>query len=106
MGVICFITSIVEFCKRFINSKTTEIILTNKRCVLKTGLIDRCSADLLLDKCDCILYYDNFMGRRLGYGTIAAKTSSMSISCCGIAEPNIFRNILNEQIELYKKNLN
>src|SRR2546422_5146760 len=55
---------------RWIISRTSEFAVTNKRVVIKVGLIRRHTLELLLAKVESIGVEQAVLGRILGYGTI------------------------------------
>ena len=54
----------------WIRSESSEFAITNKRVVIKVGLIRRHSLELLLQKVEGIGVDQGIIGRILGYGTI------------------------------------
>ncbi|PJE02771.1 MAG: hypothetical protein CK427_06850 [Leptospira sp.] len=64
--IIGFITII----KPLISYLTTEIGVTNKRFIFKTGLISRDSLELNLSKVENVRINQSFVGRILGYGDV------------------------------------
>ena len=54
----------------WIKSSSSEFAITNKRVLIKVGLIRRHSLELLLQKVEGIGVDQGFLGRILGYGTI------------------------------------
>ncbi len=62
--------SILSGISSFINYKTTEFSLTDKRVIGKTGFIKRKSIDLLLNKVESIKIDQDILGRLLNYGSV------------------------------------
>jgi uncharacterized membrane protein YdbT with pleckstrin-like domain len=54
----------------FISRRTTEIAYTNKRMILKQGVISRDTDEIRIDKIESIDIKQSIMGRIFGYGTI------------------------------------
>jgi len=52
----------------YLRRKATEIAVTNKRIVIKTGLLTRRTFELLLSKVESIGVEEGLLGRSLGYG--------------------------------------
>ena len=50
--------------------RSSECVVTNKRVVLKTGILQTHAIDLLLQKIESISVDQHILGRMLGYGTI------------------------------------
>lgn len=83
----------------FINLKTSEFGVTNKRVLLKTGLIRRNSFEVLLTKVEGIQVKQSILGRLLGYGTIVVTgTGGSADPFRRIARPLDFRRQVQEQI--------
>ncbi len=57
----------------WIKSISSEFAITNKRILIKVGLIRRHSLELLLQKVEGIGVDQGFLGRVLGYGTITVS---------------------------------
>lgn len=57
----------------WLRTKTTEIIVTNRRIILKTGLISRNSIEMNLDKVESVLVNQSIPGRMLDYGTLVIR---------------------------------
>ena len=57
----------------WIKSRSSEFAITNKRVVIKVGLIRRHSLELLLQKVEGIGVDQGIVGRILGYGTITVS---------------------------------
>jgi uncharacterized membrane protein YdbT with pleckstrin-like domain len=57
----------------WIKSSSSEFAITNKRVVIKVGLVRRHSLELLLQKVEGIGVDQGIIGRILGYGTITVS---------------------------------
>jgi uncharacterized membrane protein YdbT with pleckstrin-like domain len=69
IGVIGF----VLFLPPWIRSTSSEFAITNKRVLIKVGLVRRHSLELLLQKVEGIGVDQGILGRILGYGTITVS---------------------------------
>jgi uncharacterized membrane protein YdbT with pleckstrin-like domain len=77
---------------RIIVSKTSEFAVTNKRVIIKIGVIKRNTLELLLNKVESIKVDQGIAGRILGYGTIVViGTGGTNEPFMGIAHPLEFR---------------
>lgn len=94
VGFIWMIKDIIKFF-------TTKIIITNKRIRGKTGLINTNELDSPLNKINGIQVEQGLFGKLFNYGTISITTSSTVFHFDMISKPQDFKNILNNQIELY-----
>src|ERR1035438_5010311 len=69
LGVIAFIL----FLAPWIKASSSEFAITNKRVLIKVGLIRRHSLELLLQKVEGIGVDQGILGRIFGYGTITVS---------------------------------
>jgi hypothetical protein len=78
----------------------TEMAVTTRRVVVKTGLASRRTIEMLLSKVETIEVREPGMGRMLGYGSITLiGTGGTSEQFHLIARPLEFRNEVEKQIE-------
>jgi uncharacterized membrane protein YdbT with pleckstrin-like domain len=78
----------------------TEMAVTNRRVVVKTGLASRRTIEMLLNKVESIEVSETTMGRLLGYGAIVVVgTGGSTEPFRMIAHPLTFRSRLQQQIE-------
>ena len=79
---------------------STEMAVTNRRVVVKTGLASRKTIEMLLNKVESIEVNEPGAGRVLGYGSIVLiGTGGTSETFHDIAKPLEFRNHVQQQIE-------
>ena len=72
---------------------TTEIDVTNRRIVVKRGLINRHTVEMNMDKVESVDVDQSIMGRLLGYGDITIRGTGESLEVMhGIGAPLEFRN--------------
>jgi uncharacterized membrane protein YdbT with pleckstrin-like domain len=82
-----------------IERMTSEFAVTNKRVLIKTGLIRRHSLETLLSKIESIGVAQSILGRILGFGTIVISgTGGSKEPFHKIADPMQFRRRVQEQI--------
>lgn len=78
----------------------TEMSVTNRRLVIKTGLLGRRTIELLLGKVESIQVQESLVGRMLGYGTIIVHgTGGTPEAFHKIAHPLEFRRQMEQQLE-------
>jgi uncharacterized membrane protein YdbT with pleckstrin-like domain len=79
---------------------TSEFAVTNRRVVIKVGLVSRKTVELNLEKVESIGVEQTILGRILGYGTIVVVgTGGTKEPFRGIADPMGFRRAVNEATE-------
>lgn len=77
-----------------------EYAITNKRVVLKRGIIFRDTIELNLSKLESAMISQGIIGRSLGYGTLIFRGSGGTVGACKyLANPTDFRRALNHAIE-------
>ncbi|UZF16157.1 PH domain-containing protein [Ralstonia pseudosolanacearum] len=84
-----------------INVTSTELAVTNKKLIGKTGFIRRTSIDIPLQKIESLNVNQGIVGRMLGYGRISVRgTGGNQVSIPFIKNPLEFRktvmNIMDE----------
>jgi uncharacterized membrane protein YdbT with pleckstrin-like domain len=78
----------------------TEMAVTNRRILIKTGILSRRSIELLLSRVESIVITEPFFGRMLGYGSVIVRgTGGTPEPFDYIARPKEFRRCVQEQIE-------
>ena len=80
-----------------IRQKTSEFVITNKRIIMKTGLISRKTFEMNLQKIESVNVDQSFWGRLLGFGTVSiVGTGGSRESFADISEPLLFRRKFQE----------
>lgn len=79
---------------------TSEFAVTNKRVIVKVGLIKRDSVEMLLGKVETVQVTQGIIGRLLGYGTIVITgTGGSPNPYHKISSPMRFRRAVQRQVE-------
>ena len=68
-GVV-FLVGLTLFLMAFIRRLSSEFAVTNKRVIIKLGLLSRRSVEILLTKVEAITVDQTLLGRIFGYGSI------------------------------------
>ena len=68
-GVLLAIAAMV-WLAAWVKARTSEFAVTNKRVIIKVGLIRRMTLELLLSKVESVGVDQTVMGRLVGYGSI------------------------------------
>jgi uncharacterized membrane protein YdbT with pleckstrin-like domain len=75
---------------------STEIIVTNRRIILKTGLIGRQTIEMNLDKVESVLVRQGVFGRLLDFGTIIIRGVGAGLEpIANLAAPLEFHRYVN-----------
>lgn len=85
-----FIVPLIEF-------STSEFAITNKRVIIKVGLISRRTLEMNLSKIESVNVNQGILGRMLGYGTIVViGTGGTKEPFATINDPLTFRKKFQE----------
>ncbi len=77
----------------------TEVGVSNRRVLIKTGLISRRSIEVLLQKVESIGVDESLFGRVLGYGTVTVRGTGGTFEAFDkIAHPNVLRRQVRGQL--------
>lgn len=76
---------------------TSEFAITNKRVIIKVGLVSRRTVEMNLSKVESVNVDQSILGRVFGYGTISViGTGGTRESFTNIAAPLLFRKAFQE----------
>jgi uncharacterized membrane protein YdbT with pleckstrin-like domain len=99
-GVALLFSGIVAILMGMVRRNATEMAVTNRRVVIKTGLASRKTIEMLLNKVESIEVSETAFGRMLGYGTIVViGTGGTPEPFHKVAHPLEFRSQVQQQIE-------
>lgn len=83
---------------------SSEFGITNKRLVMKTGVIKRQTHETQVNKIERINIEQGIIGRLLGYGTIMVSGTGGGITPFkNVADPLTFRKRIQEQINILEE---
>ena len=97
IGLFLLVSGAISLIQRLLLKLGAVYAVTNKRVILKTGIISRQALDLKLDKCESLHINQSFFGRIFNYGTISVMTAGSKSDYPFIAKPLTFRMKINEQ---------
>jgi len=93
-------SGVVVILAGMLRRNTTEMAVTNRRVIIKTGLASRKTIEMLLNKVESIEVSESTIGRLLGYGTVMMiGTGGTSEPFQKVAHPLEFRSQVQQQIE-------
>lgn len=99
-GVVLMLTGLVTIVAGNMRRDATEMAVTNRRVVIKTGMASRTTIEILLQKVESIEITESSLGRMLGYGSIVViGTGGTSEPFRKVAHPLEFRSHVQQQIE-------
>jgi uncharacterized membrane protein YdbT with pleckstrin-like domain len=98
-GAACLFLGAIFFGIGLVRRNATEMAVTNKRIIVKSGLADRRTIELLLPRIESIAVEEPALGRLLGYGTVIVRgTGGTPEVFPQIARPLEFREQVQRQI--------
>jgi uncharacterized membrane protein YdbT with pleckstrin-like domain len=98
-GIVCLLAAAIFFGIGFVRRSATEMAVTNKRVIVKSGIVDRRTIELLLPRIESIAVEEPALGRVLGYGTVIVRgTGGTPEVFPQIARPLEFREQVQRQI--------
>ena len=99
-GYAFLFLALCVFGRGLLKRNATEMSVTNRRLVIKTGLLSRRTIELLLNKVESIQVQESFAGRMLGYGSIVVHgTGGTPEVFHKIAHPLEFRRQMEQQVD-------
>ncbi|MFY9801517.1 MAG: PH domain-containing protein [Candidatus Acidiferrales bacterium] len=99
-GVALLICGFIVIVIGMVRRNATEMAVTNRRVIIKTGLLTRKTIEMLLNKVESIEVRETALGRILGYGTIVViGTGGTPEPFHKVAHPLEFRSQVQQQIE-------
>jgi Bacterial PH domain len=98
-GIVLLVLAGVVILSGFIRRSATEVAVSNMRVLIKTGLLERRSIEVLLAKVESIGVDETALGRMLGYGSVIIRgTGGTFETFHNIGHPNDFRRAVQQQI--------
>jgi uncharacterized membrane protein YdbT with pleckstrin-like domain len=98
-GIACLGIAVIFLAVGLVRRDATEMAVTTKRVIVKTGLANRRTVELLLPRIESVVVEEPFLGRMLGYGTVILHgTGGATEVFPQIAHPLRFREQVQRQI--------
>jgi uncharacterized membrane protein YdbT with pleckstrin-like domain len=103
-GIVLLAAAAVILISAMVKRNATEIAVTNRRVIIKTGLASRRSLEIMLPKVESIGIDEPVMGRMLGYGSVVIRgTGGTPEPFHKIARPGEFRKRVQEQMDAIRQ---
>lgn len=99
VSLFLLLSGLFQLIKRILLKMGTEYVVTNKKVILKSGILSRDALELVLNKCEGIRINQSLTGRMLGFGSIVVTTGGVTNKFDFITNPIKFRNEINAQIQ-------
>ena len=101
-GTILLLPAIIIFGCYYLKYTSDEMVVTNRRLVLKTGVISRDTFELQLQKVESVGVDQTFWGRIFSFGTITGTgTGGSKGSIKLVSSPLAFRKAFQEAAAIY-----
>ena len=98
-GAVLVVAAVITFSYGVAKRNATEMAVTNRRVLIKTGMTSRRTLDLMLSRVESIGVEESAAGRMLGYGSVIVRgTGGTPEPFLMIAHPQEFRRAVQEQI--------
>jgi uncharacterized membrane protein YdbT with pleckstrin-like domain len=94
LGVVTLVivVGIVFIAMAWIRVRSTELAITNRRVIAKTGFVKRHTVEINLDKVEALKVEQGLWGRFLNFGTVFISGAGTSVAPIqDIADPLVFR---------------
>jgi uncharacterized membrane protein YdbT with pleckstrin-like domain len=99
IGAILVVAAVITFGYGVAKRNATEMAVTNRRVLIKTGMTSRRTLDLMLSRVESIGVEESAAGRMLGYGSVIVRgTGGTPEPFLMIAHPQEFRRAVQQQI--------
>ena len=99
-GAVFLSVAAIVLISGIVRRNSTEIGVTNRRVIIKTGMLSRRSLEIMLPKVESIRIDEPAMGRILGYGTVVIHgTGGTPEPFAKIAHPSEFRREVQQQMD-------
>jgi uncharacterized membrane protein YdbT with pleckstrin-like domain len=99
LGLLCGLVAAAAVAVGLIRRSSTEMAVTNRRVLMKTGIFARKTIELVLSKVESIGVEQGVMARLAGYGTVVVRgTGGTHELFERVARPLEFRRQVQEQI--------
>jgi uncharacterized membrane protein YdbT with pleckstrin-like domain len=95
LAVLFGVIALVSGLSAFIRRSTTELAVTDRRVIFKTGVFQRHSMEMNLSKVETVGVNQSILGRILGYGTVTVRGTGGSFEPVAfIGDPLTFRSTI------------
>ena len=92
MVTLVIVVGIVFLAMAWIRVRSTELAITNRRVIAKSGFVKRHTVEINLDKVEALKVEQGVWGRFLNFGTIFISGAGTSVAPIrDIADPLVFR---------------
>ena len=95
VAVLSFLAALLLLAQAFVRRWTTEVAVTSKRVIYKTGLVRRITSELNVEKIETVIVEQGVWGRLLNFGTVIIRGTGGGMEPVpNIDDPLTFRSKL------------
>lgn len=99
-ALACAVIAAIAFVTGAMRRSSTEMAVTNRRVLMKTGLVSRKTTELMLGKIESIGVNQGVLGRMAGYGSVTVRGTGGTYELFDrVSNPLEFRRQVQEQID-------
>jgi uncharacterized membrane protein YdbT with pleckstrin-like domain len=92
-GAALALLAFASWVPAFVRRRTTELAVTNRRVIFKSGLFRRHTVEMNMSKIESVDVDQSIIGRILGFGTVTIRGTGGGVEPLrNIADPIAFRN--------------
>ena len=100
LGYVAYLMALYAALKASVMHFTAEYAITNKRVLLKKGLVRRDSIEIMISKVESIKVQQTITGRIMNYGTVLISGTGGSVDPFrNVPDPLHFRNRVQQQLD-------
>ena len=100
LGMASLVAGGLVLAAGLVRRASTEIVVTNRRVLIKTGVLERRTVELLLSKIESVDVTETVPGRMMGFGKVVLRgTGGTPESFDRIANPLEFRRQVQSQVD-------
>ncbi|MEO0399246.1 MAG: PH domain-containing protein [Pseudomonadota bacterium] len=104
LSLLLSVLGVISFVGVFIERSTTDLAVTNKKVLAKTGLIARKTVEQRLGKIDSVQVQQDVLGRILNFGSVTVTGSGfVATPIKNVADPMTFRRAVEQAEEGMEK---
>lgn len=100
-GSLLVIIGLVLVGAAYLNRSSSEFVITNKRVILKTGLLSRKLIEIQLNKAEGLMVKQGIIGRVFNFGGVWVTSGGVQNAFAPMEDPFNFKRKVNEAVENY-----
>ncbi|MBU6499241.1 MAG: PH domain-containing protein [Rhodospirillales bacterium] len=94
-AAVTFVIAVAMLLVTWLNRRTTEIVVTDRRVLYKHGIVSRHTAEMNVSMIESVDVEQDVAGRVLGYGTVLIRGSGETLEkLAHVAEPVALRSAI------------